>query len=358
MDIQVFTNPAFGNVRATMINSEPWFVAADVCKALEIKNGRDALARLDDDEKGVVSTDTPGGKQDMNAVNEPGLYGLVLGSRKPEAKAFKRWIKHDVLPSIRKNGGYIAGQESLTDTELLAKAVLVANRTIEERNTRIRALTEKIELDAPKVLFADSVSASKDSILIGELAKILTDNGVPNMGQNRLFQWMRDNGYLVRRAGTDYNVPTQSAMERGLFTLKETAITHSDGHISTRITTRVSGKGQQYFVNLFLKAHNLPSADEREAEKAYKDALEYFCQTAPGMAICEREHAGKKYLCVPMESARRILTEKAMEPRRFFERVREAGLTRKRAKGFSFPVRVGENVTSCLWFAVTQPAAT
>lgn len=250
--LQVFQNPAFGSVRALTIDGEPWFVAADVCKALEIGNSRQAVARLDDDEKGVISVDTPGGKQEMNAVNEPGLYGLVLSSRKPEAKAFKRWIKHEVLPSIRKHGGYIAGQETLTDAELMAKAILVANRTIEERNARIRALTEKIELDAPKVLFADSVSASKDSILIGELAKILADNGVPDMGQNRLFRWMRDNGYLIRRAGTSYNTPTQYAMGRGLFTLKETAITRSDGHISTRITTRVSGKGQQYFVNLFL----------------------------------------------------------------------------------------------------------
>lgn len=358
-ELQVFQNPAFGDIRVMTVDGEPWIVGKDVAAALGYTNPRKALIdHVDAEDKNTVTIrDGIPGNPNMTVINESGLYSLVLSSKLPDAKKFRRWVTSEVLPSIRKNGGYIAGQENLTDAELMAKAILVANRTIEERNTRIRALTEKIELDAPKVLFADSVSASKDSILIGELAKILADNGVPNMGQNRLFQWMRDNGYLIRRAGTDYNAPTQSAMERGLFTLKETAITHSDGHISTRITTRVSGKGQQYFVNLFLKAHNLPSADEREAEKAYKDALEYFYQAAPGMAVCEREHAGKKYLCIPAEAARKTLEDRGVEPRQFMGRVKQEGRLRVGKRGCAIATRDGENIQKCYWLTVTPEAA-
>ena len=244
-ELQVFENAQFGQVRTVQKDGQPWFVAADVCRALEVGNSRQALSRLDADEKGVISTDTPGGEQKMSIVNEPGLYALVLGSRKPEARAFKRWITHEVIPSIRRSGGYIAGQERMTDAELLSKALLVAQRQIEARDAQIETMQ-------PKALFADAVSASKTSILISELAKMLKQNGVA-IGQNRLFQWMRENGYLIRKQGADYNRPTQRSMELGVLEIKETVITHADGHVTVNITPKVTGKGQQYFINKFLR---------------------------------------------------------------------------------------------------------
>lgn len=232
-------------------DNEPWFVATDVCKALEVRNSRDAVSRLDADEKMTVGlTDTHsgqrGGAREITIVNEPGLYTLVLGSRKPEAKAFKRWITHDVIPSIRKTGGYIAGQETMSDADLMAKALLVAQRQIEQRDKQLAEMQ-------PKALFADSVCASSTSILIGELAKILKQNGV-DTGQKRLFAWLRENGYLIRRKGTDYNMPTQRAMEMELFEIKETVVAHSDGHTSVNKTPKVTGKGQVYFVNKLCAA--------------------------------------------------------------------------------------------------------
>jgi anti-repressor protein len=172
------------------------------------------------------------------------MLALILGSRKPEAKAYKRWATHEVLPSIHKTGGYIAGQESLSGDELLAKAVLFAQNKINEQATLIHAME-------PKAVFADAVSTSDTTILIGELAKLLRQNGI-EIGEKRLFGWLRENGYLIRRKGTDYNAPTQRAMEMGLFRVKETAITHADGHVTVSKTTKVTGKGQQYFINMFL----------------------------------------------------------------------------------------------------------
>ena len=192
-ELQIFKNEQFGEIRTTVQNGEPWFVAADVCKALDIENNRKATNRLDDDEKGVTLSDTLGGKQKLTIVNEAGLYSLVLGSRKPEAKAFKRWITHEVLPSIRKTGGYIAGQEGLSDTELLEKAVLVAQRRIAERD-------KQIERMKPAQIFADAVCASEQSILVGDLAKLLRQNGI-DIGQKRLFEWLRSRSYLIKRKG-------------------------------------------------------------------------------------------------------------------------------------------------------------
>lgn len=256
-DMQVFTNNMFGQVRVIQREGEPWFVAADVCKALEIGNSRQAIVRLDDDEKGVISTDTLGGQQQVNIVNEPGLYTLVLGSRKPEARLFKRWITHEVIPAIRKTGGYIAGQETLSDDELMARALLVAQNTIKLREERIKALEHsntaleaKVEADAPKVLFADSVAASSQSILIGELAKILRQNGI-EIGQNRLFERLRKEGYLGTH-GEYYNIPTQRAMDLKLFEIKKRAINSPDGRNIVSTTVKVTGKGQQYFVNRYL----------------------------------------------------------------------------------------------------------
>jgi len=253
-ELQIFENPEFGAVRAVELDGEPWFVAADVCRALEISNTTDALTRLDDDEKSRLNLGLSGGV--TNCVNEPGLYSLVLGSRKPEAKAFKRWITHEVIPSIRKNGGYIKGQENMSDEELMAKALMVAQKKIEDQKAHLAAATEEIRIMRPKALFADSVAASKNSILVGEMAKMLKQNGV-EIGQNRFFEWLRNNGFLIRRRGTDYNMPTQRSMELGLFKIKETSISHADGHISISRTPKITGKGQLYFVQRFLEQEKL-----------------------------------------------------------------------------------------------------
>ena len=250
-NLQIFNNDQFGQIRMTVEDGEPLFVAADVCRALEISKYRDAVSRLDEDERGSFEVDTPGGTQKMTAVTESGLYSLVLGSRKPEAKAFKRWITHDVLPTIRQTGGYVSDEQQFVNTYLPfadANTKALFGQTL----AQLRAANEQLERQKPKVLFADAVSAAHTSILVGELAKLLKQNGV-DIGQHRLFQYLRENGYLIKRRGSDYNMPTQYAMERGWFEIKETAITHGDGHTSVNKTPKVTGKGQQYFINLFLK---------------------------------------------------------------------------------------------------------
>lgn len=241
-EIQTFNNPEFGTVRAVRDeDGEPMFVAKDVCDALEVKNSRDAIARLDNDEKGVVLIDTPGGEQQMQAVNEAGLYVLVLSSRKPEAKTFKRWVTHDVLPALRRDGGYMVARDE-TPEETMARAVLLAQTTIDRQKARIAELE-------PKALFADAVAASDGTCLVGELAKMLRQNGV-EVGQNRLFAMLREDGYLGN-VGNNRNVPTQRSMEMGLFRIKETAVTHSDGHVTINRTPKVTGKGQTYFVKRY-----------------------------------------------------------------------------------------------------------
>ncbi|MDU2209364.1 MAG: phage antirepressor KilAC domain-containing protein [Veillonella sp.] len=243
-ELQIFKNNQFGNVRIVMKGQEPWFVAKDICNCLEINNSRQALIRLDDDEKNsVILNDGTPGNPEKSIVNEYGLYSLVLSSRKPEAKEFKRWITHDVIPQIRKTGQYVADIPRTLPDALRAYA-----NEVEEHN-KAKAL---IEEQKPKVLFADSVAASHTSILVGDLAKLLHQNGVKNMGQKRLFNWLRENSYLIKRKGSDYNSPTQKAMEMGLFQIKETVVSHADGHTSVNKTTKVTGKGQQYFINKFL----------------------------------------------------------------------------------------------------------
>ena len=249
----VFDNEQFGNIRTTEIDGEPWFVGKDIATALGYSNTRDAILKhVDAEDKRVSRFATPSGEQEMTVINESGMIALTLSSKLPSAKAFKHWITKEVVPSIRKTGGYIAGQESMSDSELMAKALLVAQKQIEERQKRIDSLTQKVELDAPKVLFADAVATAKTSILVGELAKILRQNGI-EIGQNRLFKWLRKNGYLISRMGTDYNMPTQYSMERGWMEIKEHAITRPDGATIVTKTTVITGKGQQYFINLFLK---------------------------------------------------------------------------------------------------------
>lgn len=243
-EIQSFTSDQFGTVRAIRDESgEPMFVAKDVCAALGLGNSRQALARLDDDEKGVISTDTPGGEQQMQAVNEPGLYVLVLSSRKPEARAFKRWVTHEVLPALRRDGGYMVARDE-TPEQTMARAVLLAQQTIDRQKSRIAELE-------PKALFADAVAASDGTCLVGELAKMMRQNGV-KVGQNRLFAMLREDGYLGN-VGQNRNVPTQRAMDLGLFRIKETAVTHSDGHVTLSRTPKVTGKGQRYFLERYGK---------------------------------------------------------------------------------------------------------
>lgn len=246
-ELMTFENETFGSIRTMNIDGEPWFVAVDVCNALELSNPTIVTSRLDDDERAKFNLGRQG---EATIVNEPGLYSLVLGSRKPEAKAFKRWITHEVIPSIRKHGAYMTPDtlDRMISSPEFGIKLLTALQEERERNAK---LENKVEADKPKVMFADAVSTSKSTILVGELAKLLRQNGV-DVGQNRLFKWMRENGYLISRNGTDFNMPTQRAMEQGLFTIKETVITHSDGSVSISKTTKVTGKGQQFFVNKFL----------------------------------------------------------------------------------------------------------
>lgn len=219
-------------------------MAKDVCDALGIATNhlREEGRGLDEDE--VLSLPNWEGKGSAPLiVSEPGFYKLVMRSRKPEAKAFQRWVTHEVLPSIRKRGGYMASVKDETPEETMARAFILAKETIERKNREIAEMK-------PKALFADAVSTSDKCMLVGELAKVLRQNGV-QMGQKRLFSWLRDNGYLMKR-GSSYNLPTQKAMEMELFEVKETAINHSDGHVSTNFTTKVTPKGQQYFIDKFL----------------------------------------------------------------------------------------------------------
>lgn len=239
-ELTIFEKEEFGKLRTVTVDNEPWFVASDVCNALEISNTTMALQRLDADERSKFNLGRQG---ETNCVNEYGLYRLVLASKKKKAHNFKRWITHEVIPSIRKTGGYIAGQEAMSDDELMAKALLVAQRQIEERN-------KLIETMRPKALFADAVSTSETTILVRELAKLLKQNGV-EIGQKRLFSWLRDNGYLIKR-GSDCNMPTQRAMEMKLFEIKETTIHVPDDSVRISKTVKVTGKGQLYFINKFL----------------------------------------------------------------------------------------------------------
>lgn len=253
MDLQIFNNEEFGKIRTTKINDKPYFVAADIANALGYTNPRDAVSRHC---KGVVKRDTPtsSGTQQMSYINEGDVYRLIMRSKLPSAERFESWVMDEVLPSIRKNGGYIAGQETMTDDELLAKALMVANNKIAERDRIIEHQKAKIEYDRPKTIFADAVATSNTSILVGDLAKIICQNGV-QIGQKRLFAWLRDNSYLMKN-GSSYNMPIQRYVQQGLFEVKERSIQNPDGSVRITITPKVTGKGQLYFVNKFLGGSN------------------------------------------------------------------------------------------------------
>lgn len=242
--VKIFNSEEFGAVRTVTINGEPWFVGKDVALALGYSYPQKAVRdHVLEEDRGVNEMDTPSGRQKLVTINESGLYALIFGSKLDSAQRFKHWVTSEVLPAIRKTGGYRTPAPQ--GKEVLALAVLEAQKTIEEQN-------KAIERMKPKVIFADAVETSHTSILIGDLAKLLKQNGV-DIGQKRLFDWMREKGYLIKRKGSDWNMPTQKSMNMGLFEIKES--THIDGNgcnIVTR-TPKATGRGQIYFVNKFLK---------------------------------------------------------------------------------------------------------
>ena len=230
---------------------EPWFVAKDVCDILELTNPAVALQSLDDDEKTNLSNSyvwSESGRRPL-IISEPGLYRLVMRSRKPEAKEFQRWVTHEVLPQIRKTGGYIPTTAADDDMTILAKAVMIGQRTMEAQKQKIAEQQSRIVELEPKARFADAVAASDGTCLVGELAKMLRQNGM-DIGQNRLFRLLQADGYLGK-SGSNRNVPTQRAMELGLFRIKETTVTHADGHTTVSRTPKVTGKGQRYFIDRY-----------------------------------------------------------------------------------------------------------
>lgn len=249
-NLQLF-NFEGNEVRALKIDDEPYFVGKDVANILGYSNTRKALqdhVDLEDKKDGVTIRDSIGRNQKPTVINESGLYSLILSSKMPNAKRFKRWVTSEVLPAIRKHGAYMTDQKAFD---------VVHNKNgladlLQQAADQLKSKDIQIEEMKPKARFADSVTASKSTILIGELAKIIRGNGV-DIGANRLFRWMREHGYLINRKGSDWNMPTQRAMNQGLFKIKETTINHSDGTTSISKTTKVTGKGQQYFVNMFLR---------------------------------------------------------------------------------------------------------
>lgn len=242
-EIKVFNNQEFGDIRTATINDEPWFVGKDVAEALGYSNTRDALAAhvADEDKNTVVISDGKRGNPNQTVINESGLYALIFGSKLESAKRFKHWVTSDVLPSIRKTGNYQA--QTPQGKELLALAVLEAQKTIESQN-------QQIEEMKPKAIFADAVATSQTSILIGDLAKLICQNGY-QIGQKRLFEWLRQNGYLIK-SGSSRNMPQQRYIEQGLFEIKESNVQNPDGSVRITKTTKCTGKGQVYFVNKFL----------------------------------------------------------------------------------------------------------
>jgi len=242
-------------VRTIMKDGEPWFVLKDVCDVLDIGNNRMVADRLDEDEKGVSITDTLGGKQESTIISESGLYNVILLSRKPEAKIFKRWITHEVIPSIRKHGAYMT-MDTIEKVLLDPDAIITIATALKKEQEERKRLQAQIEAEAPKVAFATALSLSEDTILIRELAKILHQNGI-NIGQNRLFKRLREEGYLIRHHGDDYNSPTQKAIDLGVLVLKETLISKPDGSSMIVRTTKVTGRGQEFFINNYLKKDHL-----------------------------------------------------------------------------------------------------
>ena len=242
-EVQLF-NFENHEVRSLLLNNEPWFVGKDVADVLGYADTNQAIRKhVDNEDRLTRRFDGTGQSRDMTIINESGLYSLVLSSKLPSAKKFKRWVTSEVLPALRKTGQYQV--KELSGSELMAKALIEAQNVLAAKD-------KQIEQMKPKVVFADAVATSHTSILVGELAKILKQNGI-DMGQKRLFAWLREKGYLIKRQGTDYNMPTQKAMELGLFEIKEGSYVNGSGVNITTKTPKVTGKGQQYFINKFLQ---------------------------------------------------------------------------------------------------------
>lgn len=242
-NIQLFNNPEFGQIRTITDNDGIYFVGKDVAEILGYSNPRKALIdHVDLEDKGVTKCDTPGGVQDLTTINESGLYSLVLSSKLPSAKRFKRWVTSEVLPALRRQGGYMLANANETPEQIMARALKIADEALKRKD----ALIEEMK---PKALFADAVGASDNTCLVGELAKMLRQNGV-DIGANRLFKRLRNEGFLGKY-GSNYNVPTQRSMELGLFRIKEATIRHPDGHVTLRRTPKCTGKGQCYFMKRY-----------------------------------------------------------------------------------------------------------
>lgn len=249
-NISTFNNPAFGSVRAVSVNDEPYFVGKDVAEILGYANPQRAIRNyVDEEDKGVTKSVTPGGKQDIVIINESGLYSLILSSKLPKAKEFKRWVTAEVLPAIRKTGGYVNDTAQFVESyfgQLEPNQKHALTMMFDES----KRMSAQLKEQAPKVLFANAVETAHNSILIGDLAKIIRQNGV-DIGQKRLFEWMRQNGYLIK-GGQSKNMPTQKAMDMNLFEVKESTVNNPDGSVRITRTTKVTGKGQTYFVKKFL----------------------------------------------------------------------------------------------------------
>ena len=242
-ELSIFENSEFGAVRTVILGNEPWFVAKDVCEVLGHTNPTVAIQMLETDERTKHSLGRAG---ETNLINESGLYTLIVKSNRPNAKKFRKWVTSEVLPKIRKYGMY-AVDELLNDPDLAIKAFTA----LKEEKEKNKLLQQENERMRPKEIFADAVAASQTLILIGDLAKLIKQNGV-DIGQKRLFSWLRENGYLIKRNGADYNMPTQKSMEMKLFEVKESTVNNPDGSVRINRTTKVTGKGQQYFINKFL----------------------------------------------------------------------------------------------------------
>ncbi|HHT7239760.1 TPA: phage antirepressor [Bacillus cereus] len=249
--LQVFNNEEFGQVRTVVKGEDVWFVAKDVCDVLEIVNATRSLSRLDEDElHSMKVTDSLGRQQETNIINESGLYSLIMTSRKPQAKAFKRWVTSEVRPSIRKHGSYMTDQvleQAVTNPDFM---IGLLTNLKEEQAKRIEA-EHKVLQQQSLVTFAQAIQVSTNLISIKQLAILMKQKGI-DIGQNRLFEWLRENGYLCKKRGSMYNTPTQYSMNLGLFESQEFVRTNSEGEFVTSFTPKVTGKGQLYFINKFL----------------------------------------------------------------------------------------------------------
>lgn len=256
-EVQIFQNQQFGSVRTLEENGEILFCGSDVAKALGYSNPRDVISRHC---RGVVKRDTPtdSGKQEMSFIPESDLYRLVFSSKLPTAEKFTDWVTKEILPAIRKHGMYATpemAERMLNDPDVMIRVLQELKTEREQRKT----LEQKVEQDKPKVLFSDAVSTAHNSILIGDLAKLIRQNGV-EVGQKRLFEMLRQDGYLISR-GASRNMPSQRSMEMGLMEIKESTVASPDGHIRVTKTTKITGKGQVYFINKYLKKEEKKDAE-------------------------------------------------------------------------------------------------